>query len=78
MLSEKEIIGSVGHVYDEDFKWAVQYLMDGRVKGAQYITKYLHLDDALDQGFNELCTNRDEIKILVTPHDDWELPEPGK
>jgi (R,R)-butanediol dehydrogenase / meso-butanediol dehydrogenase / diacetyl reductase len=74
MLGEKEIIGSVAHVYDEDFKTAVQYLMDGRVDGDKIITNYLHLDDAMEKGFTELLTNRDEIKILITPHDDWELP----
>jgi (R,R)-butanediol dehydrogenase/meso-butanediol dehydrogenase/diacetyl reductase len=73
MLGEKEIIGSVAHIYDEDFKWAVRYLMDGRVKGEKLITKYLHLDDALEKGFRELLTNRDEIKILVTPHDEWDV-----
>lgn len=71
LLGEKEIIGSVAHVYDEDFKWAVQYLMDGRVRGEPLITKRIRLDDALEQGFNELLVNHSEIKILVTPHDDW-------
>jgi (R,R)-butanediol dehydrogenase/meso-butanediol dehydrogenase/diacetyl reductase len=71
LLSEKEIIGSVAHVYDEDFKWAVQYLMDGRVNGERLITKRIKLEDAMEKGFNELLTNRSEIKILITPHDDW-------
>jgi (R,R)-butanediol dehydrogenase/meso-butanediol dehydrogenase/diacetyl reductase len=71
MLSEKELIGSVAHVYDEDFKWAVQYLMDGRVNGEPIITGRIKLDDTLEMGFNELLRNRNHIKVLVTPHDDW-------
>jgi (R,R)-butanediol dehydrogenase/meso-butanediol dehydrogenase/diacetyl reductase len=71
MLSEKELIGSVAHVYDEDFKWAVQYLMDGRVNGDAIITGRIKLGDTLERGFNELLRNRNHIKILVTPHDDW-------
>lgn len=71
MLCEKEIIGSVAHVYDEDFKWAVQYLMDGRVKGEPIITSRIKLDDVIEKGFNELLRNRDQLKILVTPHREW-------
>ncbi|MBN1671965.1 MAG: alcohol dehydrogenase catalytic domain-containing protein [Kiritimatiellae bacterium] len=71
MLNEKEIIGSVAHTYDEEFLWAVQYLADGRIDAAPLITSRIHLSDAVENGFKKLQKDRNEIKILVTPHEDW-------
>jgi (R,R)-butanediol dehydrogenase/meso-butanediol dehydrogenase/diacetyl reductase len=71
---EQEIVGSVSHTYDEDFRTAVSYLADGRIDGNRFITRYLHLDDAIEQGFEVLMAGKDDIKILVTPHDEWDLP----
>jgi (R,R)-butanediol dehydrogenase/meso-butanediol dehydrogenase/diacetyl reductase len=71
VLNEKEIIGSVAHTYDEEFAWAVQYLADGRINGAPMITSRVHLKDALEKGIKKLQADRNEIKILVTPHEEW-------
>jgi (R,R)-butanediol dehydrogenase/meso-butanediol dehydrogenase/diacetyl reductase len=73
-IKGKEIVASVSHVYDEDFRTAVGYLMHGRIDGSRFITRYLHLDDGIEKGFEALLDLKDDIKILVTPHDDWELP----
>ncbi len=72
---EKQIVGSVSHTYDEDFRTAVKYLVDGRIDVRPLVTRHIHLDDAITRGFEALVEDKDEIKILVTPHDDWELPE---
>jgi (R,R)-butanediol dehydrogenase/meso-butanediol dehydrogenase/diacetyl reductase len=71
VLNEKEIIGTVGHSYDAEFAWAVGYLADGRVDVKPMITSRIHLKDALDKGIKKLQKDRNEIKILVTPHQDW-------
>ena len=74
-IKEKEIVASVSHIYDEDFRTALSYLMDGRIDGSRFITRYVHLDDGIEQGFEALLRSKDDIKILVTPHDGWELPQ---
>jgi (R,R)-butanediol dehydrogenase/meso-butanediol dehydrogenase/diacetyl reductase len=71
LLGEKEIIGSVGHSTDREFQWALQLLADGRVDLEPMITGRIALQESLEQGFERLKTDRDQIKILVTPHDDW-------
>lgn len=71
MLKEKEIIGSVAHSAQEEFKWALQYLIDGRINLAPMITSRIHLKDALEMGIKRLQQDRDQIKILVTPHQDY-------
>jgi len=76
-IKEKEIVASVSHIYDEDFRTAVSYLMDGRIDGSRFITRYVHLADGIEKGFEALLTSKDDIKILVTPHDEWELPQSG-
>ncbi len=71
LLGEKEIIGSVAHTHEEEYLWAVQYLADGRVNVEPMITGRIYLADALEEGFKKLQKDRNEIKILVTPHKDW-------
>jgi len=70
VLNEKEIIGSVGHTHEEEFPWAVQYIADGRIDVAPLITSRICLEDAVEKGFKKLRQDRNEIKILVTPHRD--------
>jgi len=70
VLNEKEIIGSAGHTHEEEFLWAVQYIADGRINVEPMITSRIYLEDALEKGFKKLQQNRNEIKILVTPHRD--------
>jgi (R,R)-butanediol dehydrogenase/meso-butanediol dehydrogenase/diacetyl reductase len=66
--SELELIGSLSHVYDEDFAAAVDMLASGRVSVAPLITHRLSLDDVVACGFETLAGGeRSAIKILVTP-----------
>ena len=71
MLHEKEIIGSVAHSVDEEFKWALQYLADGRIDLSPMVTSRIHLKDALELGIKKLQSDRSQIKILVTPHEEY-------
>ena len=67
MYNEKEIIGTVAHQQDREFKWAVQYLADGRVNPEPMITSRVYIEDAVVDGFEKAITDRNQIKILVTP-----------
>jgi len=71
LLGEKEIIGTVGHSAEREFHWALQYLADGRVNLEPMITGRIYLGDAVEKGFERLKADRSQIKILVTPHQDW-------
>jgi (R,R)-butanediol dehydrogenase/meso-butanediol dehydrogenase/diacetyl reductase len=71
VLDEKEIIGTVAHSFDREFKWAVQYLMDGRVNVEPMITSRVYIADAVGEGFDKPLADRSQIKILVTPHNEW-------
>ena len=71
VIDEKEIIGTVSHSADREFLWAVQYLADGRVDARPMITSRVYIEDAVGEGFERLLTDRDQIKILVTPHREW-------
>jgi (R,R)-butanediol dehydrogenase/meso-butanediol dehydrogenase/diacetyl reductase len=71
LLGEKEIAGTVGHSTNREFRWALQYLADGRVDVEPMITDRIYLADAVDKGFKRLAVDRAQIKILVTPHQDW-------
>jgi (R,R)-butanediol dehydrogenase/meso-butanediol dehydrogenase/diacetyl reductase len=71
LLHEKEIVGTNGHTTDREFRWALQYLADGRINVKPMITDRIYLGEALKQGFERLQADRNQIKILVTPHRDW-------
>lgn len=65
---EKEIIGSLAHVYDEDYVTAVHLLNTGRVKAEPLISDRIGLDDVITKGLNRLANEPDRIlKILVKP-----------
>jgi len=67
MYNEKEIIGTVAHQANREFKWAVQYLADGRVDPEPMITSRVYIEDAVGEGFEKVMKDRNQIKILVTP-----------
>lgn len=67
MYNEKEIVGSVSHQHDREFKWAVQYLADGRVDPEPMITNRVYIEYAVVNGFEKVMKDRNQIKILVTP-----------
>src|SRR5207302_640780 len=66
--TEKEIIGSLSHVYDEDYAAAIRLLADGRVKAEPLISDRIPLGDVLSRGLHRLEKNAaDTLKILVQP-----------
>lgn len=67
MLGEKEVIGSVAHSHLEEFKWAVQYISDGRFNPRPIISSKVYIENAVRDGFNKIIDDRNQIKILVTP-----------
>jgi len=71
VIDEKEIVGTVSHSADREFRWAVQYLSDGRVKVGPMITSRVYIADAVGEGFDKILADRNQIKILVTPHKEW-------
>lgn len=67
--TEKEVIGSLSHVYDEDFDTAVRLLADGRIEADLLITDRISLDDLLPRGLHRLENQAaDTLKILVRPN----------
>jgi (R,R)-butanediol dehydrogenase/meso-butanediol dehydrogenase/diacetyl reductase len=71
VLREVAIVGSVGHVYDEDFTAAVDLICSGRVNAAALITDRLALDDGIDRGIRRLAEGEDvgdALKILIRPN----------
>lgn len=69
VVTEKEVIGSMSHVYDEDFLTALQLLAEGRVDGEKLITHRISLDHLVDEGLERLEQHPlDTLKILVKPH----------
>ena len=68
LLGEKEVIGSVAHTHLEEFKWAVQYISDGRFNPEKMITSRIYIEDALEDGVKKSIEDRSQIRILVTPY----------
>ena len=68
VVTEKEVIGSMSHVYDEDFYTALQLLAEGRIDGEKLITHRISLDHIVTQGLQRLEQHPlDTLKILVNP-----------
>jgi (R,R)-butanediol dehydrogenase/meso-butanediol dehydrogenase/diacetyl reductase len=66
--AEKEIIGSLSHVYDEDFIAAIDLLATGRVHVDSLITHRIALTEVVTNGFERLASgDRSAIKIIVQP-----------
>jgi threonine dehydrogenase-like Zn-dependent dehydrogenase len=69
VAAEKEIIGSLSHIYDEDFASAVWLLGEGRVQVAPLISDRIPLADLITRGLHRLeQPDADILKILVTPN----------
>ncbi len=69
VATEKEIIGSLSHVYDEDYATAIRWLGDGRVQAAPLISARISLDNLLEEGLHRLETRAAEtLKVIVTPN----------
>lgn len=71
LMGEREILGSLSHVYDEDFAAAVHMLGAGVVDAAPLISTRLPLSRALDGLLALAEPGHGFMKVLVTPE---ELP----
>ncbi len=70
VVREIELIGSLSHVYDEDFAAAVHLIGDGRVDVSALITHRIPLARVVEDGFGALTggTRDQTLKVLVSPH----------
>jgi (R,R)-butanediol dehydrogenase / meso-butanediol dehydrogenase / diacetyl reductase len=68
-LREVELIGTVGHVYDEDYRLAVDLIASRKVDAQRLITHRLSLADAVTRGLVFLAQKNyaDTLKIVITP-----------
>ncbi len=71
ILTSKEVIGTNAHTFHDEFPWAVQYIRDGRFDPTPIITDKIYIADGLEGGIHRTMNERDQIKILVTPHKEW-------
>lgn len=69
VLREVELIGSLSHIYDEDFRIAIDLIADSRVEVEPLITHRIGLDRVVEDGFGALTgPQRDTtLKVLVDP-----------
>jgi (R,R)-butanediol dehydrogenase / meso-butanediol dehydrogenase / diacetyl reductase len=67
VINEKELIGTVAHSTNREFAWALQFLKDGRIDVNPMVTSRIYIANAVEQGFNRLIQDRNQIKVLVTP-----------
>ena len=66
--TEKEVIGSLSHVCDEDFAAAVSLLAGGGVQMLPLISDRISLDRVIPDGLQALVDHpADHLKILVSP-----------
>ncbi len=70
VLDELSVLGSIGHVWDEDFADAVRLICEGVVDPAPLISHRISLGEAVSTGFDLLAgrAGSDVRKILVSPH----------
>jgi len=68
VAAEKEIIGSLSHIYDEDYAAAVRWLGDGRVLAEPLISARLPLDALVSEGLHRLENHPNEtLKVIIRP-----------
>lgn len=68
VATEKEVVGSLAHVYDEDYTAAVHLLGEGRVAVEPLITERIPLADLLEGGLHRLEREpASTLKIVVHP-----------
>ena len=69
VATEKEIIGSLSHVYDEDYATAIRWLGDGRVLAEPLISARVPLKNLLKDGLERLEQRPSEtLKVIIQPH----------
>lgn len=64
---EKKIVGTMG--YRNNYPTTITHMNNGNIKTEGWITKKIHLDDIVEEGFETLCgpDKKNHVKILVTP-----------
>lgn len=64
---EKKIVGTMG--YRNNYPTTIAHMNNGNIKTEGWITKKIHLDDIVEEGFETLCgpDKKNHVKILVTP-----------
>ncbi|SHJ94240.1 (R,R)-butanediol dehydrogenase / meso-butanediol dehydrogenase / diacetyl reductase [Clostridium cavendishii DSM 21758] len=67
VFTEKKIVGTLA--YRHEFEATMAQMNDGRIKAEGYVTKRIHLDDIVKEGFGALTgpEKKKHVKILVTP-----------
>lgn len=66
--TEKEIVGCMSHVYDEDYASAIRLMSDGRIEAESVISHRIPLSDVVSGGFERLAKEQAEVlKIIVSP-----------
>ncbi|MEZ4677642.1 MAG: zinc-binding dehydrogenase [Caldilineaceae bacterium] len=69
VFGEKEIIGSLSHVYDEDYATAVRWLGDGRIHAEPMISVRIPLERLVEDGLQRLAQRATEtLKVIIKPH----------
>ena len=70
VFQEKKMVGSL--CYRNQFPAAIKMLADGSVKGDEWITRKIHLENIVEDGFGTLTgpDKKAQVKILVTPESD--------
>lgn len=69
VAGEKEIIGSLSHIYDEDYATAIRWLGDGRVLAEPLISARIPLGALLVDGLARLEHRPSEtLKVIIHPH----------
>ncbi|MBA2272655.1 MAG: alcohol dehydrogenase catalytic domain-containing protein [Actinobacteria bacterium] len=64
---EKEVLGSLAHVLDEDFTPAIQLIGSGAISAGAVDAVKVPLDRAVDDGFRALTQPEPPPKVLVRP-----------
>ena len=67
MAIHKEITVTSSQCSNGEFPMVAELLASGAVNGAAVITKKIHLDDLVKEGFETLIVDSSQLKILVTP-----------
>ena len=68
IVKEKEILGTLSHIKDQDFKEALDLIATGQINLTPVISHRVSLSDALTKGLSALADQpNDHLKILVSP-----------
>lgn len=75
LFGEKEVVASLSHVLEPDFKQALALLDQRQVEAAPLISDLVPLEDVVVRGFQALIDRpQSHLKVIVTPNGGSELP----